>query len=207
MFLPSISTTSRSMPASQQVGWVSVGWVLICGAVLLLSTFAGQGAGSAQAAFAQGESTELDEVLFVQAPEGKPGVARDNSSDGIVIAWIPEPILRFCLGKTMSQCSAMDYCIRTTTKQVPMCRNLAIPLSRLPSYPPGMRPRRVMSLSFYKLLPGGPYQALEDYYKSLPRSSLGRISMDARIKARIRFTPGANDDDFRFEQVLATAPF
>jgi len=173
--------------------------------VLLLCSFPGQGAGSAQAAFAQG--VDRDEILFVQAPEGKPGTARDNGSDGMIVAWIPEPLLKFCVGKTMSQCSAMDYCIRTTTRQVAMCRNLAVPLSRLPSYPPGMTPRRVMSLSFYKLQPGGPYQALEDYYKSLPRSSLERISMDARIKARIRFIPGANDDDFRFEQVLATAPF
>jgi hypothetical protein len=151
--------------------------------------------------FSQGNSIELDEILFVQAPQP------DNGSGGIVIAWIPEPLLKSCLGRTLAQCSAMDFCIRTTTKSVPMCRNLAIPLSRLPSYPPGMRPRRVMSLSFYKLASGGPYQPLVDLYKSLPRSSLERHSLYARIKARIRLTPMSNDDSIQLEQVLSTAPF
>jgi hypothetical protein len=169
----------------------------------LLSLLAPRGASAAkaQAAFAQGDSTERDEILFVQAPE------HDNGSGGIVVISIPEPLQRFCLGKTFTQCSSMDYCIRTTTKQVSMCRNLAVPLSRLPSYPPGMTPRRLMSLSFYKLTPGGPYAPLEDFYKSLPRSSLERISMGARIKARIRFTRTPEGDDFQLEQVLATAPF
>lgn len=153
-------------------------------------------------AHAQSAGTELDEILFVQAPE------HDIASNpGIDLAWIPEPLLKACLGKTLRQCSAMDYCIRTTNKQVAMCRNLAIPLSRLPSYPPGMRPARVLSLSFYKITPTGPYGKLQDFYKSLPRSSVERLSMAARIKARILFTRKPDDDDFRFEQVLATAPF
>jgi hypothetical protein len=160
-----------------------------------------QAAGSAQAQSSFSQGTELDEILFVQAPEN------DNGSGGIVLAWIPDPLQKICLGKTLSQCSAMDFCIRTTTKTVAMCRNLAIPLSRLPAYPRGMTPHRVMSLSFYKLSPGGPYQPLVDIYKSLPSSSLDRLSMDARIKARIRVTHSANDDSIQLEQVLATAPF
>ncbi len=143
-------------------------------------------------------------TLFVQAPEGPNGnVANDNGSGngnsnrGIDLAWIPEPLQKICLGKTLSQCGAMDFCIRTTTKTVAMCRNLAIPLSRLPSYPRGMSPPRVMSLSFYKLTPGGPYQPLVDAYKSLPSSGLKRLSMDARIKARIRYTHSANNDSIR----------
>jgi hypothetical protein len=159
----------------------------------------GAGTARAQASFSQGE--ELDVTLFLLAPE------HDNGSGGIVVAWIPEPLQNVCVGRTMSQCAAMDFCIRTTTKSVAMCRNLAIPLSRLPRYPPDMRPRRVISLSFYKLLPGGPYQPLQDFYNSLPSSSLNRISMDARIRARISFTHTSNDDNFRIEQVLATAPF
>ena len=163
----------------------------------------GAGAANAQSSFSQGDSVELDEILFVQTPE------HDSSSNpGIEVAWIPEPLQKLCLGKTMSQCSAMDFCIRTTSKQVAMCRNLAIPLSRLPSsFPSGMRPRRVMSLSFYKITASGPYGPLQDFYKSLPRSSLQRLSLDARIKARIRFTREPDDDDFQFEQILATAPF
>jgi hypothetical protein len=169
--------------------------------VIFPSSRLGAGRAVAQSFFAQGDSTELEPVLFVQAPEN------DNGNGGIVVAWIPEPLLKFCLGKTLSQCSAMDFCIRTTTKIVSMCRNLAIPLSRLPSYPRGMTPRRVMSLSFYKLSPGGPYQPLVDIYKNLPSSSLERLSMDARIKARIRYTHSANDDSIQLEEVLATAPF
>lgn len=196
------------MHLPQQAGRTTIrgiaGPILVfCVVVFLPCPLMRQGAGlaRAQASFSQGDSAELDQVLFVQAPE------HDNGNGGIVVAWIPEPILKSCLGKTLSQCSAMDYCIRTTSKQVSTCRNLAIPLSHLPSYPPNMRPRRVMSLSFYKLSPGGPYAPLENFYKSLPRSTLQRISMDARIKARIRFTRTPDDDDFQLEQVLATAPF
>jgi hypothetical protein len=160
-----------------------------------------QTAGSAEAQSSFSQGTELDEILLVQAPEN------DNGSGGIVLAWVPEPLQQSCLGRTLSQCAAMDFCIRTTTKTVPMCRNLAIPLSRLPSYPRGMTPPRVMSLSFYKLTPGGPYQPLVDIYKSLPSSSLDRLSMDARIKARIRYTHSGNNDSMQMEQVLSTAPF
>jgi hypothetical protein len=154
------------------------------------------------------QGTEMEQILFVQAPEGKtPNATSANGSGGIEVIWIPEPLIKFCLGKTASQCAAMDFCIRTTSKQVKMCQNLAIPLSRLPAYPRDMTPRRMMSLTFYKLTPGGPYQPLVDAYKSLPRASLERLSLAARIKARVRFTRGDNDDDFQLEQVLAAAPF
>lgn len=189
----------RLPPQASQTAFHAIARVLLCALILLPAPFAHYGAGAAQA---QSQGVELDEVLFVQTPEHD--VA---SNPGIDLIWIPEPLQRACLGKTLSQCSAMDFCIRTTTKSVAMCRNLVIPLSRLPSYPPNMRPRRVMSLSFYRLQPGGPYQGLADAYKSLPRSSLERISMAGRIKARIQFTRSADDDNFRFEQVLATAPF
>ncbi len=199
------STSGNAIQAATHAAIRALRIFVFCAAGLLLGALARPGCGvaHAQAAFAQGGSMngERDEILFVQAPE------HDNGSGGIVVIWIPQPLQKVCLGKTASQCSAMDYCIRTTSKQVSICRNLAVPLSRLPSYPAGMIPRRMMSLSFYKLAPGGPYQPLEDAYKSLPRSSLEHISMTARIKARIRFTRSADDDDMRLEQVLGTAPF
>jgi hypothetical protein len=34
----------------------------------------------------------------------------------------------------------MDFCIRTTTKNVSTCRNLPVDLAHLPAYPPDMRP-------------------------------------------------------------------
>jgi hypothetical protein len=170
--------------------------IVLCALVFVPGTFAPHAARAQSSA-----GSDFDVILFVQAPQP------DNGSGGIVVAWIPEPLLKSCLGRTLAQCSAMDFCIRTTTKSVAMCRNLAVPLSRLPAYPPGMRPRRVMSLSFYKLSPGGPYQPLVDLYKGLPRSSLERLSLDARIKARIRLTPMSNDDSIQLEQVLSAAPF
>jgi len=80
--------------------------------VSLPSPFARQGPGpaNAQASFPQDDSVELDQILFVQAPE------HDNSNGGGMVAWIPEPIQRSCLCKTLTQCSAIDYCIRTTSK-------------------------------------------------------------------------------------------
>lgn len=192
------------MPVAQQSRRLSIRAIaafVLC-LVVMPGPLAFPGYGTAHAQFSS-QGTELDQILFVQAPE------HDTAANpGIDLAWIPEPLLKACLGRTLSQCSAMDFCIRTTSKQVAMCRNLAIPLGRLPSsFPPGMRPARVMSLSFYKITPTGPYGPLQDFYKSLPHSSLERLSMTARIKARIRFTRKPDDDDFQFEQVLATAPF
>jgi len=43
----------------------------------------------------------------------------------------------------------MDFCIRTTTKNVSTCRNLAVDLAHLPAYPPDMRPRRMLSIYLY----------------------------------------------------------
>jgi hypothetical protein len=68
---------------------------------------------------------ELEETMFVLKP-GTAGVK------GVVLAWIPQPIQTLCMGKTHMECSSMDYCIRTTSKDVSMCRTLAVKLSSLP---------------------------------------------------------------------------
>src|SRR5579863_10052137 len=88
------------------------------------------------AANAQPASTEMDAILFVQSFPMK------NGPDAIDLVWVPQPIQRLCLGKTAQQCASIDYCIRTTNRDVSMCRNLGIPLSRLPSYPHDVVPRR-----------------------------------------------------------------
>jgi len=79
--------------------------------------------------------------------------------------WIPQPLQKYCLGKTAEQCSTIDYCIRTTNKDIAMCRSLSPNLRRLPAYPPGIRPRRVLSITYYKLDPTRGFDTLP---KGLP---------------------------------------
>jgi hypothetical protein len=79
------------------------------------------------------------------------------------LPWIPEPLEKYCLGKTQAQCAAMDFCIRTTTKNVSMCRNLVMDLAHLPAYPPGMRPRRMLSLGFYPPTMMKGWDELQDF--------------------------------------------
>jgi len=89
-----------------------------------------------------GESRfELEASLFVQLPAGK------ISPGSVQLVWIPEPLEKYCLGKTHAQCASMDFCIRTTTKNVSTCRNLAVDLAHLPAYPRDMRPRRMLSIA------------------------------------------------------------
>jgi len=154
----------------------------------------------AQSAGATSASTELEAVLFVQSLPMK------NGQDAIQLVWIPQPIQRLCLGKTTQQCSAMDYCIRTTTRDVSMCRTLAVPLSRLPSYPPNMVPRRLISVALLNLTPDH-FTLLQDFYHHAPRASLQHLSLSARVKAKVRFTRKPDDDDFDVLEIVAVAPF
>jgi len=87
-----------------------------------------------------------------------------------------------------------------------MCRNLGIPLSRLPSYPPGMVPRRQLSVTLMRLTPDY-FTNLQDFYHRAPKASLERLSLSARVKARVQFIRKADDDDFNVLEVLAVAPF
>jgi hypothetical protein len=145
-------------------------------------------------------SVELEEFLFVQAPES------DNGKGGIVVVWLPQPLQRLCLGKTAKECATIDYCIRTTNREASMCRNIGVNLARIPPYPPGTRPRRMMSIELLYLEPT-KFEQLQDFYRSAPKASLERISMSARVKARIRFTRKPDDDDFDLLEVLAVPPF
>jgi hypothetical protein len=94
---------------------------LACAAVLC-------GAALAQAPRPGESSLELEPSLFVQLPGGKP------VPGAVQLVWIPEPLEKYCLGKTHEQCASMDFCIRTTTKNVSTCRNLAVDLAHLPAY-------------------------------------------------------------------------
>jgi len=146
------------------------------------------------------QSTEMEAVLFVQSVRFKDG------QDGIQLVWIPQPLQRLCLGKTTQQCSAMDYCVRTTNRDVSLCRNLGMPLSRLPSYPPSMSPRRLLSVVLLRLTPDH-FTMLQDFYHRAPRASLEHLSLSARVKAKVRLTRKPDDDDFDVLEILAVAPF
>jgi hypothetical protein len=142
---------------------------------------------------ASGGSVETEAVLFVQSVP----------KDGIAVAWIPQPLEKYCIGKTLQQCSTMDYCIRTTNKDVPMCRNLG----RLPSYPADMHPRRLISITYFKIVPElSPIKGisiLQTFFNSQPRAKFDVLSNNLRIRAKVKLTTRPDDDDFDVIEFLA----
>ncbi|HTB15150.1 MAG TPA: hypothetical protein VK752_26445 [Bryobacteraceae bacterium] len=159
-----------------RIGWLAA--LILCGS----TAFAG--------------TVEMDAVLFVQ----------NGVKDGILVMWIPKPLEKFCLGKTERQCSTMDYCIRTTNKNVPMCKNLG----RLPAYPAEMHPRRVLAVTYFKIVPKySPIKGIEmlqTFYNSQPRASLDLLSDSVRITARVKLTTRPDDDDFEVLEILGVSP-
>jgi hypothetical protein len=73
-------------------------------------------------------------------------------------------------------------------------------------YPPDTRPRRKLSVVYFPVAPIKGFEQLREFYKSAPKESLQRISMNARIKTRVRFTRKPDDDDFDLLEVLAMSP-
>jgi hypothetical protein len=141
-------------------------------------------------------SLELEPSLFVQLPGGK------STPGAVHLVWIPEPLEKYCFGKTHEECASMDFCIRTTTKNVSTCRNLAVDLAHLPAYPPDMRPRRMLSVVLYLARMKG-WEELQDYVARAPKDWLEHLSPLARIKAKVSFTRTPEDDDFRVLEILS----
>jgi len=144
-------------------------------------------------------STEMDAILFVQSLPTK------NGKDAIALVWVPQPIQRLCLDKTSEQCASIDYCIRTTNRDVGMCRNVGVPITRLPSYPHDMIPRRQLSVVLMLLSPDH-FANLQEFFHRAPRASLEQLSLSARVKARVRFTRTADDDSFEVLEIVRVAP-
>ena len=142
-------------------------------------------------------SLELEPSLFVQLPGGK------SIPGAVQLVWIPEPLEKYCLGKTHQQCASMDFCIRTTTKNVSTCRNLAVDLAHLPAYPPDMRPRRMLSVGLLPPTRMKGWEQLQDYVARAPKDRLEHFSPLARIKARVTFTRTTDDDGFRVLEILS----
>ncbi len=152
----------------------------------------------APAAAGQADGIEMERTLYVQAPDWSG--PKENS---IVLVWLPEPLESTCLGRTMKQCFAIDYCIRTTNPKGPQCSNLGISRARLPHYPPGMRPRRAVSLVLRYLGDTNGFDRLKDFYKRAPKDSLERLSSDATIRARIRYNNNPSFEGFTLLEVLS----
>src|SRR3984957_141871 len=144
-----------------------------------------------------GESSlELEPSLFLQLPGGK------SVPGAVQLVWIPEPLEKYCIGKTHMQCASMDFCIRTTTKNVSTCRNLAVDLAHWPAYPRDMRPRRMLSVVLFPPTIMKGWEELQDYVARAPKDRLEHFSPLARIKAKVTFTRTPEDDDFRVLEIL-----
>jgi hypothetical protein len=142
--------------------------------------------------------SELEASLFVQDPH------LESGKKSIQVIWIPQPIQKYCLGKTTKECGTIDYCIRTTNKRASMCQNLSVDTTRLPAYPPDVPPRRVLSIVyFFPIATSKGFGSLAEFFENAPKGSLDRLSRSARITARIKLTRSADDDQFDVLEVLA----
>jgi hypothetical protein len=161
--------------------------------------------GGGETALAQASSpaphegtSELEVSLFVQDPHFKSG------AKGIQVLWIPQALQKYCLGKTAQECSTIDYCIRTTNKQASMCQNLGVDTAHLPAYPADIPPRRVLSVvCLYPMTPANGFGSLMKFFESAQKGSLDHLSTHARVKARVKLTRSADDDQFQLLEVLA----
>jgi len=79
-------------------------------------------------------------------------------------------------------------------------------LSKLPKYSSDVRPKRVLSIVFYRgsLIKG--WAALRTYFDSQPPGTFDRVSKSARIKARLKLIRSTDDDQFELLEVLAVPP-
>ena len=165
---------------------------LVCGMLALLGT----GSAQAQPRAAQATTVEREEVLFILNPP--------PASKAVVdLLWIPAPLQQYCLGKTREQCVAIDYCVRTRNRDVAECRNLPVNVAAILKYPRDSYPRRVLAVSYFRAATAIPGVAdLLAYVDGKPRSDFDRLSMKARISARIKVKRSADDDDFELLEVL-----
>jgi hypothetical protein len=162
-----------------------------------LLTFVAVGLMAVPAAAQASETQELEDFLFVQNAYGR------NAGKAVYVLWIPQPVQKVCMGKTAQQCIQIDFCVRTTNKKDASCQNLGV---TLPSYPRDMRPRRVLSVTYFPAAPIQGMDMLWKYFQSPPATAFDRLSMGARIKARIKMTRSADDDQFEMIEVLAVPP-
>lgn len=143
---------------------------------------------------------ELEEILFVQNAKTPP------EKGAIYVLWIPQPVLKYCLGKSAEKCARIDFCIRTTSKEVSTCQNLGLDVSRMHGYPPGTRPARVIGITYFPKAPIKGMDLLQSFYASKPRATFDTLSMGVRIEARIKFIRKPDDDDYDVLEFIAVPP-
>ena len=146
---------------------------------------------------AQEKTSEMEASLFVQDPHFA------NGKKAVQVIWIPQPVQKYCLGKTDKECSTIDYCIRTTNKHAAMCQHLSVDTTRLPAYPLDVSPRRVLSIVyFFPMTSDKGFGRLAEFFENAPKGSLDHLSRNARIRARVKLTRSADDDQFDVLEVL-----
>jgi hypothetical protein len=120
---------------------------------------------------AQEKTSEMEASLFVQDPHFA------NGKKAVQVIWIPQPVLKYCLGKTDKECSTIDYCIRTTNRHAAMCQHLSVDTTRLPAYPPDTSPRRVLSVVYFlPMTSDNGFNRLAEFFEKAPKSSLDHLS-------------------------------
>jgi hypothetical protein len=169
---------------------------MIAGLVILVAA-PRLGAAPLPASDGQPDRIEMEQTLYVQAPDFPGG------GNSIVLVWLPKPLEKTCLGRTMKQCSNIDYCIRTTNPNSAQCSTLGIPRVRLPHYPPGMQPRRAISVVLRSPGDSNGFDLLKNFYKNAPKGALERLSSDATIRARIRYNNDPSFEGFTLLEVLS----
>jgi hypothetical protein len=145
----------------------------------------------------QEKTSEVEASLFVQDPHLPDG------KKSVQVIWIPQPVQKYCLGKTTKECSTIDYCIRTTDKRAATCQNLGANIARLPAYPPDVTPRRMLSIIyFFPMDSANGFGRLAEFFEKAPKGALDRLSAKARIRARVKLSRSADDDQFEVLEVL-----
>jgi hypothetical protein len=163
-----------------------------------LLAFWGADPGQAQPRAARAVTSEREEFLFILNPPPQPAF-----NGAVVVLWIPAPLQRYCLEKTREQCVAIDYCARATNRDFAQCRNLPVGVINIPKYSRDMYPRRVLAMTYFRAATAiKGFRNLLEYFDVQPKSDFDRLSMNARIRARIRVNRSADDDNFDLLEVL-----
>jgi hypothetical protein len=174
---------------------------MLCAVMLAphLASARGGGAAFAQAPAASGgeNAREMDVTLYVLDPHFT------NGRKAITLVWLPQPLQKYCLGKSFDQCATTDYCIRTTNKFDARCKNLGVDTAHI-SFPADMVPKRMLSVTLmYPFTLDHGFGDLKTFFESAAAGSLDKISSSSRIKARVKFTHTPTDDGFHLDGVLS----
>ncbi len=150
---------------------------------------------------------EMEDFVYLQIPPEK-----SQFKDAIVVVWIPGPAIKYCLGKTMRQCTELEYCFRVAQKhnaEPEMCKAIHDLVAAMPPYPADVIPRRVTSCTYLPaardMIKG--VDALFAFRQSKPRGYFDRISSRVRFRARLKLKRRPDEyelEDLEMVEVLGT---